>query len=136
MKENEQLTNTHGTSYYIAPEVLNKKYNERCDVWSIGVMLYILLSGKPPFDGANDIEITENVKTGQFQMKDKIWKPISEDAKDLIKKMLKFDATQRVSARQALQHKWFDNAPDVAVDIDLMKESLANLLSFNAVQKM
>jgi calcium-dependent protein kinase len=54
-------------------------------------MLYILLSGKPPFDGANDHEITENVKTGQFQMKDKIWKPISDDAKALIKKMLTFD---------------------------------------------
>ena len=53
-KENESLTNTHGTSYYIAPEVLKKKYNEKCDVWSIGVILFILLSGKPPFDGKDD----------------------------------------------------------------------------------
>lgn len=69
-------------------------------------------------------------------MKDKIWKDISIDAKNLIKQMLTYDPNQRVSARDALRHKWFENAPDVAINIDLMKESLGNLLSFNAVQKM
>lgn len=59
--DKQLLTQTHGTSYYIAPEVLNNKYNEKCDVWSIGVMLFILLSGKPPFDGACDNEITDKV---------------------------------------------------------------------------
>lgn len=102
IKDGEHLTNTHGTSYYIAPEVLNKKYNEKCDVWSVGVILYILLSGKPPFDGANDQEITDNVKTGSFTMKDKIWKDISADAKSLIKSMLTFDPAQRPKARESL----------------------------------
>lgn len=69
-------------------------------------------------------------------MKDKIWKDISTDAKNLIKLMLTFDPTHRISAREALRHKWFENAPDVAINIDLMKESLGNLLSFNAIQKM
>jgi calcium-dependent protein kinase len=59
------MNTTHGTSYYIAPEVLHKSYDQRCDVWSIGVMLYILLSGKPPFDGDDDTEITEQVKQGK-----------------------------------------------------------------------
>ena len=77
IKDGEFLTNTHGTSYYIAPEVLKKKYSEKCDVWSVGVMLYILLSGTPPFDGKDDTEITENVKIGTFKMNSKIWKDIS-----------------------------------------------------------
>ena len=71
--DNKVLTSTHGTSYYIAPEVLKNKYNEKCDVWSIGVMLYILLSGKPPFDGSNDNEITEKVLIGSYNFNDAIW---------------------------------------------------------------
>lgn len=69
-------------------------------------------------------------------MKDKVWKDISNDAKSLIKQMLTYDPNSRLSARDALGHKWFENAPDVAINMDLMKESLNNLLSFNAIQKM
>ena len=98
-KENEQLTNTHGTSYYIAPEVLKKKYNEKCDVWSIGVILYILLSGKPPFDGKDDNQITDAVKAGSYRMDDKSWRDVSTDAKKLIKLMLTYDYKDRTSAR-------------------------------------
>jgi len=72
-KQKEVLKTTHGTSYYIAPEVLQKKYDERCDVWSIGVILYILLSGKPPFDGENDDEITEQVKIGEYHLTGGVW---------------------------------------------------------------
>jgi calcium-dependent protein kinase len=69
-------------------------------------------------------------------MKDKIWKDISSDAKSLIKHMLTYDPAQRMSAREALNNKWFENAPDIAISPELMKESLRNLLSFNAIQKM
>ncbi len=69
-------------------------------------------------------------------MKDKIWKDISNEAKTLIKSMLTFEPGTRPSARDSLQHKWFENAPDEVINADLMKESLGNLLSFNAVQKM
>ena len=60
-KGKEVLKTVNGTSYYIAPEVLNKNYDERCDVWSVGIILYILLSGKPPFDGVDDASITDKV---------------------------------------------------------------------------
>jgi len=64
--------------------VLKKNYNEKCDVWSVGVMMFILIGGKPPFDGDNDKQITDKVSTGKYSMKDPIWNGISSDAKDLI----------------------------------------------------
>jgi calcium-dependent protein kinase len=126
----------HGTSYYIAPEVLAKKYNKKCDVWSVGVIMFILLSGKPPFDGKDDTEITDAVKIGKYKMEDEPWGSISKDGKALVKQMLTKDPNERISARLALNHTWFEVAPDRAISTELMAESLKNLLSFNAVQKM
>ena len=91
IKDNEVLSNMHGTSYYIAPEVLAKKYNKKCDVWSVGVIMFILLSGKPPFDGKDDNEITDAVKVGKYKMEDEPWGSISKDAKNLVKEMLTKD---------------------------------------------
>lgn len=65
-------------------------------------------------------------------MKDKVWKDVSSDAKKLIKLMLTYDFKDRCSAREALMHKWFENAPDTEVSKEVMQESLKNLLSFNA----
>jgi calcium-dependent protein kinase len=62
-----------GTPYYIAPEVLNKKYNEKCDLWSCGVITYIILSGIPPFNGQNDQEIMKKVRAGKFSFSDPCW---------------------------------------------------------------
>lgn len=90
-KKKEQLKQMHGTCYYIAPEVLNQTYDERCDVWSIGVLLYILLSGAPPFDGEDDAAIIEKIRIGKYNMDGKIWSKISDEAKLLIKRMLTID---------------------------------------------
>jgi calcium-dependent protein kinase len=60
-----------GTAYYIAPEVLNGSYDHKCDIWSIGVILYILLSGMPPFGGSTDEEIMDKVKKGKYNFKSK-----------------------------------------------------------------
>jgi calcium-dependent protein kinase len=65
------MTQSFGTAYYIAPEVLKGSYNEKCDIWSLGVILYIILSGIPPFNGANDKEIIRRVKEGKFSYSSK-----------------------------------------------------------------
>ena len=101
-KLNEQI----GTPYYIAPEVLNKKYSKECDVWSCGVITYILLSGIPPFNGVTDSEIMAAIRKGKFNFNSAVWKKVSDDAKDFITQLLILDTEKRPSAEQALQHPW------------------------------
>jgi calcium-dependent protein kinase len=100
------LNKTCGTAYYIAPEVLTTEYNEKCDVWSIGVMMYILLSGRPPFDGKDDKEIIKKVRAGDYSTNANEWKSISDEAVDLVDKLLEYDPKQRLSASEALTHPW------------------------------
>jgi calcium-dependent protein kinase len=89
--DNKKMSQIYGTAYYIAPEILKSEYNEKCDVWSIGVILYILLSGKPPFYGDDDKEILNSVKLGTYTLTGPDWKNISNEAKDLIKKTLTYE---------------------------------------------
>src|SRR5688572_3315225 len=100
------MSQKFGTPYYIAPEVLKKKYSAKCDVWSIGVILYILLCGYPPFNGASDKQIIEAVLKGKYSLDEPEWDEISDDAKDLVRQMLEYDPAKRISAASALQHRW------------------------------
>ena len=77
-----------GTPYYISPEVLTGNYDQSCDIWSAGVILYILLSGVPPFFGDSDPEILESVLKGEYSMAIPEFKNVSDSAKDLIKNMI------------------------------------------------
>lgn len=86
-------------SYYIAPEVLQRRYNEKCDIWSCGVILFVLLSGETPFNGKDDNEILKNVASGQYFFHSKIWKTLSPESKDLIDRMLQLDPKKRLSAK-------------------------------------
>ena len=99
-----------GSSYYMAPEIIKRKYDEKCDLWSIGVILYILLTGRPPFDGNDDDEILENVKKGVYDKWAYPFPLLSAHAKDLIFKLLQYDPKKRLSAEEAIEHPWFKTA--------------------------
>lgn len=95
-----------GTPYYVAPEVLNKNYDKSCDIWSIGVITYILLCGYPPFYGDSDSQIFDSVRSGKFDFPSPEWDSISKAAKDFVCCLLKKDPKKRLTATEAMQHKW------------------------------
>lgn len=108
--QDEVLHGVYGTSYYVAPETFETGgYNRSVDVWAVGVLIYILLSGNPPFDGNSGRDIISAVKKGQFKLTGGPWDAISNEAKDLISNMLA-PADKRISAAQAFQHPWFERA--------------------------
>ena len=124
-----------GSSYYIAPEVLKKKYNEKCDVWSCGVIMYILLSQRPPFGGRDDTEIMDNVKIGEYDLVSPPFNKLSQNGKDLIKKLLTKSIQQRISAEEALNHPWFKENQSKELfnkikDKRTIKELIENLKSY------
>ena len=134
---NSKLSRLFGTPYYIAPEVLKGKYNEKCDVWSIGVILYILLSGRAPFNGTTDNDIMNNVIKGIYSFKrnyynnlDNIWKNVSETAKNLITKMLTYDPESRISASEAFKHPWFEGKDFATLTPDISQELINNINHF------
>ena len=109
---NKKLKTKVGTAYYVAPEILKGDYTEKCDIWSAGVILYIFLSGDPPFNGPSDSAIYSKIAEMKFTFPEKKWKNISKEAKDLILHMIAPEK-ERYNAKQVLAHPWFKNASDV-----------------------
>lgn len=105
-----------GSPYYIAPEVFMQKYNSKIDVWSMGVVMYIMLSGKVPFPGRNEAEIIKNVIKGEFHFKHPAFDQVSQECKDLIQKCLIKDNLARLSAQDALNHPWIVSRADNALN--------------------
>ena len=96
-----------GTSYYIAPEVLKESYDQKCDVWSCGVIMYILLCGYPPFNGNTNNDIYNAIKNNLPYFHGEDWKEIKPEAIDLLQNMLNKNPAKRFSAEKCLNHQWF-----------------------------
>ena len=134
--EDEIMTARVGTPYYIAPEILRYEYTEKCDIWSAGVIMYVLLCGFPPFGGNTDKEILHRVSIGKYSFPSPEWDQISFEAKDLIEKMMNTNSHARLSARQALAHPWLQNATRAHINPEYANPLLRNLQNFRAKQKL
>lgn len=96
-----------GTPIYMAPEVItNHGYSQQCDIWSIGIVLYTLLSGKAPFIANNEDELREHITKSEINFSGKIWQDVSPAAKQLIEGMLKKDPAHRLTSKEILSHPW------------------------------
>jgi calcium-dependent protein kinase len=125
-----------GSSFYISPEALEGNYTPKCDMWSAGVILYILLSGQPPFNGSSDKEIFARVANGYFSMDQPIWRRVSESAKDLIRSLLQKNVSLRLDTSQAMQHAWMSMSYQPSLSSDLMQQVVSNLKAFHSTTKL
>ncbi|KAK4745053.1 hypothetical protein SAY87_011365 [Trapa incisa] len=134
-KPGEVFSDVVGSPYYVAPEVLLKHYGPEVDVWSAGVILYILLSGVPPFWAETESGIFKQILRGKLDFVSDPWPSISDSAKDLIRKMLERDPKKRLSAHEVLCHPWIVD-DRVAPDRPLDSAVLSRLKQFSAMNKL
>jgi len=130
------LTTKAGTPYYVAPQVLSGKYDHMSDIWSLGVITYVMLCGYPPFFGDTDAEVLAKVRSGAYTFNNSDWKGISEDAKDLIRVMLKMNPSDRCTAEQALGHDWIKKQAPRAQNVSLQSNFVDKLRGFRSQNKL
>jgi calcium/calmodulin-dependent protein kinase I len=132
----KSLTKQCGTPFFVAPEILIRRpYDQQSDMWSVGCIVYLLLSGNLPFLGRSQKELFRKIIVGRFDFKDEIWNNISDGAKDLVTKLLVLDPDVRLSAKKALLHPWLKVSTDRLSKTSLMNTS-QKLKVFNAKMKL
>jgi len=109
-RDNRYMINQVGTAYYMSPDVIKGKYDRSCDLWAIGIISYIILSGYPPFNGSSDHEVQASVCRGHFVFDKNIWGNLSHAARNFVTNLLCMNSSKNMSAEEALQHPWIINA--------------------------
>ncbi|XP_059282246.1 CDPK-related protein kinase-like isoform X2 [Lycium ferocissimum] len=120
VKPDERLNDIVGSAYYVAPEVLHRSYSTEADVWSIGVIAYILLCGSRPFWARTESGIFRAVLKADPGFDEQPWPTLSSEAKDFVKRLLNKDPRKRMTAAQALGHPWIKNSHDIEVPLDIL----------------
>jgi calcium-dependent protein kinase len=120
----------------VAPQVLAGKYDQASDLWSLGVIMYVVLCGYPPFYGETDADVLTKVRLGNFTFNAADWKNVSEDAKNLIRMLLKMNPRDRYTAEQALNHVWVKNKAPKAANVALQSSLVDNLRGFRSQNRL
>lgn len=107
MSRTNELTTFVGTPYYLAPEVLKGKYGRECDIWSLGVIMYLMLCGYQPFEGDDMREIFSKISKAHYEFPSPEWDNVTDQAKDLVRKMLNPAPNKRIPISEILRHTWF-----------------------------
>ena len=123
-EKNKTEKDVVGSSYYIAPEVLKQNYNEKCDTWSVGVILYMMLVGRAPFDGKDDEEIILKINSADYNSKEPKLMKHSPEVRDLVSKLLQKDTDKRYSAKEAIAHPWFQKYGGRSLYSNFKKEEI------------
>jgi len=124
-----------GTPGYVAPEILEGgSYDLRADMWSVGVIIYIMLGGYPPFIETNQKELFRKIRKGEFEFHEEYWGTVSQDAKDLISTLLCVDPDDRLTAKECLFNKWV-MYPATVLELKSLGVNLEELRKFNAKRK-
>ncbi|KAJ4714743.1 CDPK-related kinase [Melia azedarach] len=118
--QDERLNDIVGSAYYVAPEVLHRSYSAEADVWSIGVIAYILLCGSRPFWARTESGIFRAVLKADPSFDEAPWPSLSCEARDFVKRLLNKDPRKRLTAAQALSHPWIRNSNDITVPLDIL----------------
>ena len=129
-QEQSSLKEIIGTPYYIAPEVLKMNYGSKCDVWSCGIVAFMLLSGTIPIRGSNPREIMRNVVKGDWTFYAPIWETISDEAKDFVTRLMTYEADRRPTAHEILQHKWIRKYNQPGVTKEQVDQALRNMARY------
>jgi calcium-dependent protein kinase len=130
-----RMTTKVGTAHYMAPEILRQDYSYACDTWSAGVILYIMLWGYPPFIGKDEDEVFQANLDGNYDFNDKVWDNVSDEAKDLISKIL-VPEKERLTPKECLNHPWVKNSAETEVPKDTQDVYLSRLKQFQMASKL
>ncbi|OMJ71185.1 hypothetical protein SteCoe_30681 [Stentor coeruleus] len=136
-EKNVRVLERVGSPYFMSPEVILGNFDSKCDVWSLGVMIYVLLSGSTPFVGSTETEIMQSVLTSELLFEGKKWKKISNEAKNLIRSLLNRNSKERPNAKHVLNDPWIkQRAENKVADNEIISSTLSNLNQFDNQSKL